>query len=416
MAKRIKRITWSELGEGVRIALDAMRTNKLRTFLTTLGIFIGVIVVTVIISVIQGLNAYVSGEISGLGADVVYVSRMPWIIKTYEEYLEYRKNRKITEPQFHALARQVTLAEAMAPSIQTRRKLKFGSESIDEAIVIGTNASYPVVENAVPQKGRFITDIEVDNNRNVCVIGSEVADKLFKNEDPLGQRLKAASFSFLIVGVLEKRGQMFGESMDNCVLVPYTVFMKNFGFRRSIDIQIKAKDPRQVEEMKDQILGAMRRIRGVKAGQENDFAINQASQLMDLFRNLTRTLFIVMIGIGSIALLVGGIGIMNIMLVSVTERTHEIGIRKALGAKRRIVLWQFLVESIFISGMGVCLGLLVSILIAALIKSSSPIPVNISTWVLFLGIGFTLTIGLFFGLYPASKAAKLDPIEALRFE
>jgi putative ABC transport system permease protein len=416
MARRIRRITWSELGEGVRIALDAMKTNKLRTVLTTLGIFIGVIVVTVIISVIQGLNTYVSGEISGLGADVVYVSRMPWIIRTYEEYLKYLKNRKITEPQYHALEKQVTLAEAMAPSIRTRRKLKFGSETIDEAQVLGTNAAYTVVENVVPQKGRFITDIEVDNNRNVCVVGSEVADKLFKDQDPTGQRLKAGSFSFLIVGVLEKRGQMFGESMDNCVLIPYTVFMKNFGFRRSIEIQIKARDPRLVDDMIDQVTGAMRRIRGVKAGHENDFAINQASQLMDFFRSMTRNLFIVMIGIGSIALLVGGIGIMNIMLVSVTERTHEIGVRKALGAKKRIILWQFLVESIFISGLGVGLGLLVSVLIAFLIKSSSPIPVNISTWVLFLGIGFTLTIGLFFGLYPASKASKLDPIEALRFE
>ncbi|HEX9935221.1 MAG TPA: ABC transporter permease, partial [bacterium] len=328
----------------------------------------------------------------------------------------YVKNRKITEIQYHALEKQVTLAEAMVPSLHTRRNLKVGNETLERATVTGTNENYTLVENVAPQRGRFMTDIEVSNNRNVCVVGSEVADKLFNDKDPIGKRIKVGNFSFLILGVLEKRGQMFGEDLDNCVVVPYTVFMKDFGFRRSIEIQIKAKDPKQVDAMIDQINGAMRRIRGLKASQENDFAINQASQLMDFYRNMTRVLFIVLIGIGSIALLVGGIGIMNILLVSVTERTHEIGIRKALGAKRNIILWQFLVEAVFISALGVGLGLVVSVLIALLIRSTSPIPVNISTWVLFLGVGFTLSIGLFFGLYPASKASRLDPIEALRYE
>jgi putative ABC transport system permease protein len=412
------RLSWSELGEGLGIAFDALKTNKLRTILTTLGIFIGVIVVTVIISVIQGMNAYVSGEISGLGADVVYVSRMPWLIKTYEEYLNYiRKNKKITENQYKELAKQLTLAEAVSPSLRTGgRKLKFKNETIDEATVFGTSELYTVVGNAVPERGRFLTALEVDNSRNVCVIGSEVADKLFTDKDPLGQHMKVNSYPFLVVGVLEKRGQVFGESLDNCVVIPYSTFLKVFGFRRSFEIQVKAKDPKMVDALIDQITGIMRRIRGVRAGQENDFAINQMSQLLDFYRNMTRTLWIVLIGIGSIALLVGGIGIMNIMLVSVTERTREIGIRKALGAKKRIILWQFLVESMVISGLGVTLGLLLSVLIAILIRSISPIPVNISSWVIFLGVGFTVTIGLFFGLYPASKAARLDPIEALRHE
>ena len=181
-------------------------------------------------------------------------------------------------------------------------------------------------------------------------------------------------------------------------------------------IQVKAEDPERMDDMIDQLEGVMRRSRGLEVGQEDDFAINQQSQLMDIYNNLTGVLWIVLIGIGSISLIVGGIGIMNIMLVSVTERTREIGIRKALGARKRIIMWQFLVESMFISSIGVTLGVLVSMGLSMVVHSATHLPVHISTWVLFLAIGFTVTIGLFFGLYPASKAAKLDPIEALRYE
>jgi len=183
-----------------------------------------------------------------------------------------------------------------------------------------------------------------------------------------------------------------------------------------LGIQVKAKNPDLIPMLEDQLVEVMRRARSIEAGRPNDFSINQQSQLMDTYNQLTQTLYVVLVGIGSIALLVGGIGIMNIMLVSVTERTREIGIRKAVGAKRRVIMWQFLLESMFISGIGVTIGIFVSIGISLLVKSVSPIPVNISTWVLFLGIGFTATIGIFFGLYPASKASRLDPITALRYE
>jgi putative ABC transport system permease protein len=183
-----------------------------------------------------------------------------------------------------------------------------------------------------------------------------------------------------------------------------------------MDFQIKAADASQMDALVDQITGVLRQARGVQPGKPDDFSINQQSQILDFYNRMTQTLWIVLIGIGSISLLVGGIGIMNIMLVSVTERTREIGIRKAIGAKRKVILWQFLLESVFISGMGVTIGILISLGLALLIRAVSPIPVYISTYVLFLGIGFTLVIGLFFGIYPASKAARLDPIVALRYE
>ena len=408
--------SFSELGEGLRIAFHALRSNRLRTVLTTLGILIGIIVVTVIISVIQGLNSYVSGEISGLGADTVYISRMPWIIQSYEEYLKYQKRRDITADQYLAVKNQVTLAKAVAPELMSRRMLKYRSKSLDRVFITGTSEDYITTANVVPDRGRFFTSEEVHLRRNVCLIGSEVAEKLFEDENPLGKRMKIGSHSFMVVGVLEERGQMFGFSLDNNAIIPYAVFQKVFGSRRSFEIQVKASDPELVDHLIDELTGIMRRIRGVEAGRPNDFSINQQSQLMDMYRNMTRVLWIVLIGIGSIALVVGGIGIMNIMLVSVSERTREIGIRKAIGAKRRVIMLQFLVESILISGIGVSIGIGISLAIALLIRSSSPIPVNISTWVLFLGIGFTISIGMFFGIYPASKAARLDPIVALRFE
>ena len=408
--------SWSEIGEGLRIAFNALRANRLRTILTTLGILIGIIVVTVIISVIQGLNEYVSGEISGLGADTVYISRMPWIIRSYEEFVKYQKRKRITADEYEAIKDKVTLARAVAPELMSRRTLKYRSQSLERVFITGTSEDYTITSNVVPEHGRFFTSEEVHLRRSVCLIGSEVAEKLFEDEDPLGRRIKIGAHPFLVIGVLEERGQMFGFSLDNMTLIPYSVFTKNFGSRRSFEIQVKASNPQVVDELLDELTGLMRRVRGIEVGRPDDFSINQQSQLMDMYRNMTQVLWIVLIGIGSIALLVGGIGIMNIMLVSVSERTREIGIRKAIGAKRRIIMWQFLVESILISGIGVAIGIGISIALAMLIRSVSPLPVNISTWVLFLGIGFTITIGMFFGLYQASKAARLDPIVALRYE
>jgi putative ABC transport system permease protein len=410
------KLTLTEMSEGFLIAFQTLKSNRLRTILTTLGIFIGVIVVTVIISVIQGLNNYVSGEISGLGADTIYISKWPWIIKNYEDYINIRKRKRITKNQYEKVKKLTTLAETIAPEITTQKKVKFKNESVDRVFITGTTDDYMTTANVMPEQGRFFSAAEVDFRRNICVIGWDIADKLFNNSDPIGKRIKIASQPFFIVGLLEKRGEMFGHSLDNMTLIPYTVFQKYFGTRRSLTLHVKAKDPKLINELTDQLTGIMRQVRGIEAGRPNDFSINQQGQLIDVYNKMTRILWIVLIGIGSISLLVGGIGIMNIMLVSVTERTREIGIRKAVGAKKRIIMWQFLVESIFISGIGVTLGILFSIGIAIFIRSISPIPVNISFWILLLGILFTVTIGIFFGLYPAAKAARLDPIEALRYE
>lgn len=410
------KINWTQLGEGVTIALQALRANRLRSVLTTLGILIGVVVVTVIISVIQGLNSYVSGELSALGTDNVYIDQYPWFINSWDEWLRVRNRPKLEKKHYEFIKEHATLASAVSAEVATRRTVKYRGESLGSVIIYGTTPDYMILSDAVPETGRFFNDMETQQRRNVCVIGWEIADKLYKDQDPVGQRIKVGGQSFFIIGVMEKRGQLFDFSLDNNVLLPYTVFQKVFGKHRSLEIQAKAVSPDLVSDLKDQLEELMRRTRGLKVNQENNFNVNQQSQLLDVYNNLTKVLWIVLIGIGSIALLVGGIGIMNIMLVSVTERTREIGIRKAIGAKKGVILWQFLVESMFISSIGVILGLGISILLAMAIKKASPIPVDISAWVAFLGIGFTVSIGVFFGIYPASKAARLDPIEALRYE
>jgi putative ABC transport system permease protein len=410
------RFRWSEIVEGLNIASGALKSNRMRSVLTTLGIVIGIIVVTVIISVIQGLNKFVGSEISGLGADTIYITRMPWMIQSYEDYMEFQKRKRITDEEFREMSKQVTLAKAVAPTIYTRKVIKYKSKSVDRVLVAGSNDQYMETSNVLPETGRFFSSMETDLRRNVCVIGLDVVEEIFEDEFPVGKRIKIGSHPFLVIGVLEERGELFGESMDNLVVVPYTGFQKYFGSRRSIDIQVKAANPTLLNNLKDELEGVMRRVRGLGVDDENDFSINEQSQLMDMYRNMTSVLWVVLIGIGSIALLVGGIGIMNIMLVSVTERTHEIGIRKSLGAKRRVIMWQFLVESILISSIGVTIGIIISMGIGFLIREVSPIPVNISSSIILLGIIFTVAIGVFFGLYPASKAARLDPIVALRTE
>ena len=409
-------ISLSEVVEGVKIGTSTMRTNKLRTILTTLGIFIGVLVVTVVISVIQGLNTYVGNEISSLGADTIYISRFPWMINSYEEYLRLSKRKRISKEDFEFVQKHATLAKVVVPNVSTQKRVKYRNESLDGTQITGSSPGYMITSDATPEFGRFFTDLEYSNRRSVCVIGSGVAESCFKRIDPLGKRLKISGHDFLVVGILEKQGETFGQSMDNNVVIPFTTFQKIFGSRRSLNILVKPLTPELLENMTDELYGLMRRSRGLQISQEDDFSLNLQSQLMDTYNSLTRVLWIVLIGIGSISLLVGGIGIMNIMLVSVTERTREIGIRKALGAKKRIVMLQFLVESMFISAIGVILGIIASIGIAQLAGHAAHLPVNISGWVISLGVGFTLCIGIFFGLYPASKAARLDPIVALRHE
>lgn len=400
--------------ENIAMALQALRLHKLRAFLTTLGIIIGILTIIAINTVINGLDKAFSQQIAALGSDVLYIQKMPWFAGM--DFFKYRNRKDITEHQAEQLMKLSTVSQAISYSVGTSRNVKFGSEMVKGVRIVGTSDGYQETSNAFPEFGRFLIESDIKHRRNICVLGWDVADKLFENVNPLGKRIKVGGHHFLVVGILEKKGSIFGFSLDEVVIVPFGVFRKIFGFRRSVTIQVKVGGQENIEPAKDELQGIMRRVRGLTPLEEDDFAINQQDTFTSMYDQLTATLYIVAIGIGSISLLVGGIGIMNIMLVSVVERTREIGIRKAIGARRFDVMAQFLVEAVTICMVGGIIGILIGFGIGKIIDATTPLPATISMGSVILGLVFTTSVGVFFGLYPAAKAAKLNPIEALRYE
>lgn len=401
-----------ELWDGVKIAFNALRAHKLRASLTLLGIIVGVTTVIGIHSLTKGLDKAFGEQISALGSDVLYVQKFSWVDR--EGWEKYRNRKNLTMKEVNAIKQQATFVKAVSPSVSTQRTVRYGKNSLERVNIMGTNEEK--TGSAFPQYGRDLSAMDVENRRRVCVIGWEVADKLFEGKNPVEERIKIAGHTFTIIGVLEKQGSVFGHTLDQEVRIPIGVFFKLFGRNRWITITVKVLDPTRMEETTDEIRGILRRVRRVPPDKEDDFSINQMDILMDLYNSLTSALYAAAIGVGAISLLVGGIGIMNIMLVSVTERTREIGIRKAVGAKKRNLLWQFLIESVVISGVGGLIGIGFGFGLGKLIAAISPLPATISIWSIVLGIGFSSSVGIFFGIYPASKAARLNPIDALHYE
>lgn len=396
------------------MALAALKANKLRSFLTMLGIIIGVGTVIGTISLIQGLNRLFANQISALGSGTLYIQKMPWFAGV--DFFLYRNRKDITMKEYEAVKKYATLAAAVAPEMGARRIVKYKSEVVEGIRIIGTTEESSLIDNALPQFGRYLTQADVLRRRNVCVIGASVAENLFNKESPIGKRVKIGGYPFRVVGVMEKQGKFFGHSLDDRAIIPVGVFRKLYGSRRWMTIKVRVIDQERMDEAIDELTGILRRVRRVPPGEENDFAINQQSTMTDMYNKITGAVYLVMIGVGSLSLLVGGIGIMTIMLASVTERTREIGIRKAIGARRRDILWQFLIEAATLSGVGGVLGVGLAFAIAKVVASASPIPANIPPWSILLGLGFSSVVGIFFGIFPSAKAAKLDPVEALRYE
>ncbi|HNR68435.1 MAG TPA: ABC transporter permease [bacterium] len=402
--------------ESMKMAFEALRSYKMRSTLTTLGIIIGVTTVITIVALIQGLNKAFTNQISSLGSDTLYIAKFPWMMEGNSFWM-YRNRRNITVKEAERLADLSTLAQAVAPALYTNRPIKFQENQLEGAIIVGTTDQYLITAGFVPEYGRFLTANDVSHHRPVVVLGSEIAEKLFPNSDPLGKRITLGGYKFRVIGVREKRGTFFGNNLDTYAYIPIGAFQSRFGAQyRSVEIAVKVNSPELLDEAELELTGLMRRIRGLSGDMENDFAVNKQVALQDTYQRLTGVLWAVAIGVGAISLLVGGIGIMNILLVSVTERTREIGVRKAVGARRGDILLQFLIESTMICALGVTIGVILAVGLAKAISATTPLPASIRLWVVFLGLGFVFAIGLFFGIYPASKAARLNPIEALRYE
>ena len=407
------------LGEIVRMAYDSLHTHKLRSFLTILGIVIGVMTVIGMVSVVQGLNRSFMSELESVGSELIIVTKYEPGIRMGRMSEDERTRKDLTYDDALALERESRESGAVAVDIPVNFwesvPIKYQNFRSDESMILGMNDQFPrVLSVYLPRSGRALTASDVDHNAKVCVLGSELADILFPHTDPLGKEIRIGPEAFVVVGVLEKRGRMFGQSRDNFAGIPITTLMKYFPYDlENLEIMVTPRRHGYLAETMDDITSILRQRRKVPFGKPNDFAVFTQDALLDLYNQITGAAYLVMIAISSIGLLVGGIGVMNIMLVSVKERTREIGIRKALGARGRDILQQFLFEAVFLTGAGGILGILLGFLIAQGVKAATPLPASVTLWSVALGFFVSVSVGLFFGIFPARRAARLDPVVAL---
>jgi putative ABC transport system permease protein len=337
------------------------------------------------------------------------------VITSLDEFIENQRRKSIYISDMDAIRLACPDCKAVGATVTARARVKFAREYVDSEIR-GFTAEAPAIRGFELQGGRFVTEYDVDHARNVCVIGSDIAETLFPFLDPIGKTLIVDDRPFEVIGVGNKQGSVLGQSQDNWVMIPLTLHQKMYGARRSVSIYAKARDEAHLPAAESEIRLTLRARRHLAYTAKDDFALNTNENFLQIWANISRAFFAVTIGIASISLVVGGIVVMNIMLVSVTERTREIGIRKAAGARRHDILVQFLVESSTLALVGGIIGVLLGASIALAVAWFTPLPASLKWWAVLLGLSVSTTVGLFFGIYPATKAANLDPIVALRYE
>ena len=402
--------------EAAGIALDAIWSNKLRSFLTVLGNVVAVTSIIAVVSLVQGLNVTVTDAIvSDVGADNFPIQRMP-VIRTQADEDRVRNNPRITLDEAIAIRRFSENIAAVAAQSSAAATMAYRTESVDGAQVQGVSPDYIYFATYNVERGRLISPTEIAANRPVTVIGWDVADKLFGPIDPIDKTLSMNGVHYRVIGVHKKKGSSFGNSQDNFAIISIGNFMKMFGSRRSLELLVKPRTPDLIRTAMDDATVALRVERRLRPKDPDNFGMFTSDTLLGIYHAATNGIFAVLIGVVALSLVVGGIVIMNIMLMVVSERTREIGLRKALGARRRAIVWQILTESVTLSTFGGLVGTFFGFLLALAISKLSPLPASVQAWSVAAGIGVTAVVGLFFGLYPAMRAARLDPIEALRRE
>ena len=405
-----------ELKEGMMIALRAIRANKIRAALTMLGIFIGITVVVLMSTAIKGIDNSFQNGISALGSDVLYIDKWAWFSNV--EWWKLRNRKNIDMDEFEKFKELVKMPLAVAPVVFTMQTIKHEDKRVESVSVNGSSADYVKTTNFTFQIGRFYSEVESKSSRQVVVLGSEVAKNLFPRANALDKVIKIGTESYKVIGVLAEQGSFMLGAMnpDNQAFIPLGTIFKNYvgHMRGTITINVRAKNPALLEETKAEAEGVMRKVRGLSYSDENDFSINQQEGLMDTYNSVVGVIQIAGLFITGLSLFVGAVGIMNIMFVSVKERTKEIGLRKAIGAKRRTILAQFLLESAVICLVGGLAGLIAAVLLSMLVNQFIPTSVQIDTVV--TAIGVSLLTGLISGFAPAYTAAKMDPVDALRYE
>ena len=402
--------------EAATIALQAIWANKLRSFLTVLGNIVAVTSIIAVVSLIQGMNAYVTDAIvTDVGADNFNIQRNP-VIRTAEDEERVRRNPPITMDDAAAVRKFGDNILAVATQGNSRTKISYRNQTINSVQIRGVSREYTHFSTFDAERGRPISPTEVDRDRPVTILGFDTAEQLFGAVDPIGKSIRIGSTQFRVAGVSERKGSIFGESQDEFAVIPIGLFRKMFGSRMSLQILVKPRSPEVVKAAMDDATVAMRIERRLRPSEPDNFGIFSSDSLLALYHTATNGIFAVLVGVVALSLVVGGIVIMNIMLMVVSERTREIGLRKALGARRRDIVWQILTESVTLSTFGGMVGVGLGFLLALGISSATPLPAAVQVWSVLMGIGITALVGLFFGMYPAMRAASLDPIEALRRE